>query len=208
MSPRNHAMYNVALDIRQPRCCGRGSIDLIGWRARAAVLVACMFVLRPGGPSRADETVTLVQRQFIPSSPAAPFQSFFSDARRLAASTTPAWSSADGDLSAWGPALIFPLLGQGVASGTVFGLGAPLEAEATAPILLFRTLGLYAVKSRQPFAETAALRAAVSRNLRTIERATRDLDSFTAGKDLAGWGSIGAGAWLAYLELLYRDYFE
>jgi hypothetical protein len=159
-------------------------------------------------PVRADETVTLAQRTFGAASPAAPFQSFFADARRLAASTTPAWSSADSDLSAWGPALIFPLLGQGVATGTVLGLAGPLEAEGTAPLLLFRTLGLYAAKSRVPFTDTPTLRNAVSRNLRTIERATRDLDTFTAGKELGGWGSIGAGAWLAYLELLYRDYFE
>jgi len=157
---------------------------------------------------RADETVTLGPRQFAASSPAAPFQSFFVDARRLAAATTPAWSSADGDLSAWGPALVFPLLGQGVPSGTVLGLAAPLEVEGTAPLLLFRTLGLYAAKSQLPFVATPTVMKAVNRNLRTLERATRDLDAFTAGKDLAPWGSIGAGAWLAYLELLYRDYFE
>ena len=165
-----------------------------------AVLVAMPVV-------RADETVTLAQRQFAAGSPAAPFQSFFVAARRLAASTTPAWSSADNDLSAWGPALVFPLLGQGVPSETVLGLAGPLETEGTAPILLFRTLGLYAAKSRVPFTKTPTLRHAVSRNLRTIERATRDLDALTATKELAAWGSIGAGAWLAYLELLYRDYF-
>jgi len=159
-------------------------------------------------PARADDTVTLTQRVFAPSSPAAPFQSFFGDARRLAASTTPAWSSADGDLSAWGPALILPLLGPGVAKESVLALAAPLEAEGTAPLLLFRTLGLYAAKSRVPFTETPTLRTAVSRNLRTLERATRDLEGLTANRDLSGWGSIGAGAWLAYLELLYRDYFE
>jgi len=159
-------------------------------------------------PAPADETVTLAQRQFASGSPAAPFQSFFGDARRLAASTTPAWSSTDGDLSAWGPAVIFPLLGQGVSGQTVLGLAAPMEAEGTAPLLLFRTLGLYAAKSRVPFTETPTLGTAVRRNLRTLERATRDLDALTAGKDLAPWGSIGAGAWMAYLQLLYRDYFE
>ena len=164
-------------------------------------------LLAVGQPARADETVTLAQRVFGAGSPAAQFQLCFTAARRLAASTTPAWNSADGDLSAWGPALIFPLLGQGVATETVLGLAGPLEAEGTAPLLLFRTLGLYAAKSRVPFTGTPTLRKAVSRNLRTIERATRDLESFTASKDLAGWGSIGAGAWLAYLELLYRDYF-
>jgi hypothetical protein len=171
----------------------------------AATSAAALAVIRP---VCADETVTLTQRQFASTSPAAPFQAFFGDARRLAASTTPAWSSGDGDLSAWGPALVFPLLGQGVASRTVLGLAAPLEAEATAPILLFRTLGLYAAKGRVPLTATPTLQQAVGRNLRTIERATRDLEAFTAGKDLAPWGSVGAGAWLAYLELLYRDYFE
>jgi uncharacterized protein YyaL (SSP411 family) len=159
-------------------------------------------------PAAADETVTLAQRQFASTSPAAPFEPFFLESRRFAASTTPAWSSIEGDLSAWGPALIFPLLGPGVPSETVLGLAAPLESEGTAPLLLFRTLGLYAAKSRVPFIESRTVRDAVSRNLRTLERATNDLDSLTANKELAGWGSIGAGAWLAYLELLYRDYFE
>lgn len=182
------------------------------WRPVSAYLlrVTCYLaaaILAAVHSVHADETVTLAQRQFDAGSPAAPFQSFFVDARRLAAATTPAWSSADGDLSAWGPALVFPLLGQGVPSETVLGLAAPLEAEGTAPLLLFRTLGLYAAKSRLPFVATPTVMRAVSRNLRTLERATRDLEAFTAGKDLAGWGSIGAGAWLAYLELLYRDYF-
>jgi hypothetical protein len=175
------------------------------WRSAFYVAVAVLATIQP---LSADETVTLIQRQFTAGSPAAPFQSFFIDARRLAASTTPAWSSADGDLAAWGPALIFPLLGQGVPTETVLGLAAPLEAEGTAPILLLRTLGLYAAKSRVAFVNTPTLQKAVSRNLRTLEHATSDLDSLTASKDLTGWGSIGAGAWLAYLELLYRDYFE
>ena len=169
--------------------------------------LCCAVLLAAVRPVPADETVTLAQRQFAAGSPATPFQPFFVDARRLAAATTPAWTSGEGDLSAWGPALVFPLLGQGVPSETVLGLAAPLEAEGTAPLLLFRTLGLYAAKSRLPFVATPTLMQAVSRNLRTLERATRDLDAFTAGKDLVGWGSIGAGAWLAYLELLYRDYF-
>src|SRR5512143_2758464 len=152
----------------------------------AATSAAALAII---GPACADETVTLTQRQFASASPAAPFQSSFGDARRVAAATTPAWSSADGDLSAWGPALIFPLLGPGVAGETVLALAAPLEAEGTAPLLLFRTLGLYAAKSRVPFTETPTLRMAVSRNLRTLERATRDLEALTASKDLAAWGS-------------------
>jgi hypothetical protein len=159
-------------------------------------------------PLRADQTVTLAQRQFVASSPAAPFQKFVTDARKLAAMTTPAWKSADGDLAAWGPALIFALLDRGVATNTAVDLAAPLEAEGTAPVLMFRTLGLYAAKSRVPFADTPTLKKAVSRNLRTIEQATSDLDSFTGGPGLTGWGSIGAGAWLAYLELLYPDYWD
>ena len=157
---------------------------------------------------RADETVTLARRQFAPNSPAAPFQAFFLDARKLAASTTPAWHSADNDLAAWGPALICGLLDRTVSTATVLGLAAPLEAEATAPTLMLRTLGLYAAKSRVPFADTPTLLKAIDRNLRTIERATRDLDALTSTAPLSEWGSIGAGAWLAYLELLYRDYFE
>jgi len=158
--------------------------------------------------ANADDTVTLAQRQFAAASPAAPLQRFFADARRLAASTTPAWSNIEGDLSAWGPALIFPLLDRSVGTETLLGLAAPLESEGTVPPLMFRTLGLYAAKSRVPFTETPTLKKAVDRNLRTLERATRDLDTFAGGPGLSGWGSIGAGAWLAYLELTYRDYFD
>jgi hypothetical protein len=156
--------------------------------------------------AHATAEVTLAPRPFAAQSPAAPFQAFFLDARRRSAATTPAWDTADDDLSAWGPALIFPLLGSGVSAEVVLQLAAPLEADATAQVLLFRTLGLYAAKGRVPFASTPTLLAAVRRNLRTMERATRDLDSFTMGSELVGWGSIGVGAWLAYLELLYRDY--
>lgn len=168
---------------------------------------ACLTVIL-GQTAPAEQTVTLAPRQFGAISPAAPFQSFVSDARKQAAATTPAWRSADGDLAAWGPALVFPLLDRSVARDTVVSLAAPLEAEGTAPLLMFRTLGLYAAKSRVPFAETPTLQKAVSRNLRTIEQATNDLDAFTGGPGLNGWGSIGAGAWLAYLELLYPQYWE
>src|SRR5262249_31344450 len=153
-------------------------------------------------------TVTLAARQFAADSAAAPFQSFFADARRLATTTTPAWTSAEGDLSAWGPAVIFPLLDHTVPIETIMDLALPLEAEGSAPALLFRTFGLYAAKSRVPFSATPALQKAIARNLRVMERATRDLDTFTTGPGLEGWGSIGVGAWLAYLELLYRDYFD
>src|SRR5262249_28104153 len=145
---------------------------------------------------------------FAPNSAATPFQAFVSDARKLAATTTPAWKAGDAELSAWGPALIFPLLDRSVSTDTVLGLAAPLESEGTAPVLLWRTLGLYAAKSRLPFADTPTLQRAVERNLRTIERATSDLEALTSPPELSPWGSIGTGAWLAYLELLYRDYFE
>jgi hypothetical protein len=176
---------------------------LAEFRHRLLVLI---FVTSAALPVRADQVVTLVQRQFASDSPAAPFQSFFLDARRVAAATTPAWSSTDTDLSAWGPALIFPLLDRNIPTDTVLGLAAPLEAEGAAPALLFRTLGLYAAKSRVPFVDTPTLMKAISRNLHTIERATSDLEAFTSAAELSDWGSIGAGAWLAYLELLYRDY--
>ncbi len=158
--------------------------------------------------SHADQTITLVQRQLASDSPAAPFEDLLTDARKLAATTTPAWKSADGDLAAWGPALIFAHLDQSVATDTVVDLAGPLTADGTAPVLMFRTLGLYAAKSRVPFADTPALKTAVSRNLRAIEHATSDLDTFTGGPGLNGWGSIGAGAWLAYLEMLYPDYWD
>jgi hypothetical protein len=167
---------------------------------------SCLLTL--ASPAGAQRTVTLAPRQFALDSPAAPFQSFFSDARRLAAATTPAWSSSESDLAAWGPALIFLLLDRAVSTDTVLGLAAPLESEGTVPVLIFRTLGLYAAKSRVPFTATPALMRAIERNLRTMERAPRDLETFTAGPGLAGWGSVGVGAWLAYLDLLYRDYFE
>jgi len=177
-------------------------------RCIASFVVLAALLPGPRGAAYADSTVTLAQRAFAATSPAAPFQTFFGDARRRAAATTPAWSAIDADLSAWGPALIFPLLDRSVATETVLDLAAPLESEGTAPLLVYRTLGLYAAKSRVPFLPTPTLQRAVDRNLRTLERATRDLDTFLGGRDLAPWGSIGAGAWLAYLELLYRDYFD
>jgi hypothetical protein len=181
--------------------------DAVGVRGRA-VLLACILMAAAGSHAWADETVTLAPRQFAASSPAAAFQKVITDGRKLAASTTPAWSSTDGDLAAWGPAVIFALLHRSVPATTVADLVAPLESEGTAPILMFRTLGLYAAKSRVPFVDTPTLMKAVDRNLRTLERATRDLEAFSGGPGLAGWGSIGAGAWLAYLEFLYRDYWD
>jgi rhamnogalacturonyl hydrolase YesR len=158
-------------------------------------------------PAHAVETVTLAPRQFAPTSPAAPSQRFFSDARRLAASTTPDWKATDTDLSAWGPALIFPLLDRDAPKDAVLSLAAPLEEPAPAPTLLFRTIGLYAAKSRLPFTRTPTLMRAINRNLGLIGRAARDLDTLAAaGPELRDWSSIGVGAWVAYLDLLYRDY--
>jgi hypothetical protein len=158
-------------------------------------------------PAHAVETVALAARQFAPTSPAAPFQRFVSDARRFAALTTTAWKATDTDLSAWGPALIFPLLDRNVSEDTVLDLVAPIQDSAAAPILLFRTIGLYAAKSRVPFADAPMLMSAINRNLRLIQRAARHLETFAAdGTDLHDWGPIGVGAWVAYLELLYRDY--
>ena len=166
---------------------------------------AVMAILHP---ARGIETATLGKHQFAAASPAAPFAEFFADARRLAASTTPAWHTTDSDLVAWGPALIFPSLDRDVSTETVLDLAGPLTAPATAPTLLVRTLGLYAAKSRVPFVDTPALRQAIDRDLDTLEHATADLEIFSEGPETTGWGSIGAGAWLAYLELLYRDYFD
>lgn len=177
-------------------------IRLWAWLAVAVALAA------GAPPAWSDQTLTLVPRPFAAESPAAPFQRLFGDARRLAANTTPAWRAADGDLAAWGPALVFALLDRLVPAETVLALAAPLESDGTAPILMFRTLGLYAAKSRVPFAATPTLMQTVNRNLHTLERATRDLEALTSARELSGWGSIGAGAWLAFLELLYRDYFE
>jgi hypothetical protein len=170
--------------------------------------VVALSAILSAVPARADQTVSLAKRQFAAGSPAMPFQQFLTDARRLAASTTPAWAAGETDLSAWGPALVFPLLERGVSTDAVLGLAAPLEAAGTAPVLLFRTFGLYAAKSRVAFADTPELLQAIRRNLKIIEHATSDLDTFTAGAGMSGWGSVGAGAWLAYLELLYRDYGE
>src|SRR5262249_14821597 len=140
------------LDDRPPVCAraclrGRMAVSRCAFYATALVSVLGVGSSFTVSPLQAQQTVKLAQRQFAANSPAAPFQGFFSEARRLAASTTPAWASAEGDLSAWGPALIFALLDRSVATETVLGLGAPLEAEATAPVLLVRTLGLYAAKS-------------------------------------------------------------
>ena len=174
------------------------------WLATCVLLTA----LASPRPSPADQTVTLAARPIAPDSAAAQFRGFFTDARRLAANTTTAWRSADNDLAAWGPALVFALLDRSVSADTIAALAAPLQSEGAAPVLLFRTVGLYAAKSRIPFVATPALVRSVDRNLRTLERATRDLEALTSAPELSGWGSIGAGAWLAYLELLYRDYFE
>ena len=173
-------------------------------------LAICILVAvaTAAGPLCAEQTVTLAPRSFTPDSAATQFRSFFSDARRLAANTTAAWRAADNDLAAWGPALVFALLDRAVPADTIAALATPLQAEGAAPILMFRSLGLYAAKSRVPFVATPTLMQAVERNLRTLERATRDLEALTSAPELSGWGSIGAGAWLAYLELLYRDYFE
>jgi hypothetical protein len=171
-------------------------------------VVAFGGVVLGAAAAGAAQEITLASRRFAPESPALPLQSFLVEARRRAAATTVAWDDTEDDLAAWGPALVFPLLGAGVPGEDVLALGAPLAAEAPAPVLLFRTLGLYAVKSRVPFVETPDLLAAIRRNLRLMERATRDLERFTGGPELQGWGSIGVGAWLAYLELLYRDYGE
>jgi len=168
----------------------------------ALVLLACARI------AQSADTVTLAKHPFAPNSPAAPFQTFVSDARRLAASTTAAWQSTDTDLSAWGPALIFPLLEPTASTDTVLSLAAPLESTGSAPLLMFRTLGLYAAKSRLPFTATPTVMQAIDRNLHTLEHATRDWDSFIAAAPLSAWGSVGAGAWIAYLELLYRDAFD
>jgi hypothetical protein len=169
------------------------------------LLLACGVAL---APARADETVTLAKRGFAGQSPAAPFEQFFLDARRLAAATTPAWTTSEGDLSAWGPAVIFPLLGPGVPGATALGLAAPLENEGTVPVLLFRTLGLYAAKSRVGLTDTPTLAAAVARNLATLERAAGNPGALAALKDLAPWGSVGVRAWIAYVLLLHRSYFD
>ncbi len=165
------------------------------------VLLAGVFCATAG----AIETVTLAARPFVADSPATAFQNYFSEGRRRAASTTTAWNS-DAGLSAWGPALVFPLLDRSVAANTVLGLAAPLESEGPAPALMFRTLGLYAAKTRLPFTDTPELMQAIRRNLSTIERATRNVDAFVSAPELSDWGTVGASAWVAYLELLYKDY--
>jgi hypothetical protein len=172
-----------------------------------ALALGAAALVVPVVPAHAVETVTLAPRHFAPTSPAAPMQRFFSDARRLAATTTIAWKGTDTDLSAWGPALLFPLLDRNVSKTTVLNLAAPIEEPAPAPTLLFRTIGLYAAKSRLPFTDTPTLMSAINRNLGLIQRAARDPETLAAaGLELCDWGPIGVGAWVAYLELLYRDY--
>ena len=103
---------------------------------------------------------------------------------------------------------MFGSLEASVDAGSVTDLAAPLQAEAIAPRLAFRSLGLYAAKSRVPFTDTPALRQALDRNLRTLARAIGDAQSVASTPGLSEWGSIGTTAWVAYLELLYRDYFD
>ncbi len=173
-----------------------------------AALTLLALLAGAAAPSRADITVTLGTRTFAAHSPAAPLHEAFDEARRRAAATTGAWSSSPDDLAAWGPALIFPLLGSGLPSDTVVALASSLEAKDVAPLLVWRTLGLYAAKSRVPFDDTAAMRAAVDRNLEKINRAAGDIHTFAAARDLAELGPTGLGAWVAYLDLLYREYWN
>ena len=182
-------------------------------RRRAALafmrVLFVLAVLVPGAhPARADVTVTLAGRTFADQSPAATFRETFGDARRRAAETTGAWASSRDDLCAWGPALIFPLLGSGLDNDTVIALASSLETKDVAPQLVWRTLGLYAAKSRVPFDDTATMRAAVDRNLEALNRAARDIDTFADAPELKDWGPVGLAAWVAYLDLLYRDYWD
>ena len=108
----------------------------------------------------------------------------------------PRRGAADTDLSAWGPALIFPLLGGRGHRDGARTWPRRWRPRAPAPVLLFRTLGLYAAKSRVPFTDTPSLRQAIERNLRTIERATRDLEAFTAGRGCrAGAALVPVRGW-------------
>ena len=194
---------------RHPRLRVRRSARARGARPYpSAVPLFVLIVFSLNGVARADQTVSLAARDFAPASSAASFRDAFGSARRRAADTTAVWSSASDDLSAWGPALIFPLLGAGLSSETVQALAAPLEGTDPAPKLVWRTLGLYAAKSRVPFDDTPALLAAVNRNLRTINRAARDIDAFVDTPDLKPWGTVGLSAWVAYLNLLFRDYWD
>lgn len=111
-------------------------------------------------------------------------------------------------MPAWGPALIFPLLGSVVPAGTIEALAAELDRDSPAPQLVFRTLGLYAAKSRLPFEQTPLLLAAVRRNLKAIDQAARNLEAFADTRELEEWGPVGLGAWAAYLNLLFRDYWD
>ena len=100
----------------QPRSRGIAFGRTNRWRWTVALAIGAAFLVVP---AHAVETVTLAPRQFAPTSPAAPSQRFFSDARRLAATTTIAWKGTDTDLSASGPALIFPLLDRNVSEDAV-----------------------------------------------------------------------------------------
>jgi len=152
--------------------------------------------------------VTLRAREFGAPSLAAPFREAFDHAQRRAAETTAAWAGATDDLSAWGPALAFSLLGSGLAGEPVMPLVSALEAKNAAPQLLWRTLGLYAAKSHAPFDEMPGLQDAVQRNLGALNRVAHTLDAFAETRELKTWGPIGVAAWVAYLDLLYRDYWD
>jgi Glycosyl hydrolase family 76 len=202
------------------QCHGRGDLCRVpflvttfrAFRAAGISAISAAFIVLLAvclvGTAVADQTVTLGAREFGAKSPAAPMREAFNAARRRAAATTPAWATSTEDLSAWGPALVFPLLGSGLPNDTVLALAAQLEPNATAPELIWRTVGLYAAKSRVPFDDTPKLRAAVRRNLKAINRAAHDINTFAEARELKGWGPAGLGAWVAYLDLLFRDYFE
>ncbi|HYD47879.1 MAG TPA: hypothetical protein VEB21_06000, partial [Terriglobales bacterium] len=86
--------------------------------------------------------------------------------------------------------------------------GAVHAAEQPAATRMIRTLELYAAKQARALEETGAIQAEIDGNLRSIQKSMRDFDTLLHDDAIAPWGQHGVAAHLAYLQLLYRDYFE
>lgn len=175
------------------------------WAATAVAVTAWTLLTHPVFGA---QTVTLRSRAFAETSPVRQFQPLLIEARRVAAETTRQWGDEDHDLAAWGPALVFASLDAEVSDDVAVKLAAPLEQKAPAGALAFRTLGLYAAKSRVPFVDTPTLLAAIRRNLGALTAVAESTTPASIGPPVAGWGAFGVRAWVAYLQLLYRDYGE
>jgi hypothetical protein len=110
---------------------------------------------------------------------------------------------ADGEEAAW--AAVLALANGAIPPGDV--AATPLGREASPAVLLWRTLALYAMRAAAPEVESPALRDRVTRNLAALAHAVEQPDSLRSG-DAQRFGALGLTAWVAWLHLLYRSYWD